>query len=79
MNIDAINAIGQTLMGGTSEVKEPVSLPAQERFAALMNTPQAGDSPNTMLAVQGTMNDLVVGVDLTAKVAAPSPNPSISW
>ncbi|MDA6076088.1 hypothetical protein O0544_02020 [Edwardsiella anguillarum] len=52
MNIDAINAIGQALTRGTAEAQDPVPLPAQQRFAALMNAPQAGDSPDSLLAIQ---------------------------
>ncbi|MBZ6071271.1 type III secretion system inner rod subunit SctI [Aeromonas schubertii] len=72
MTIDAIHAIAQALAPVTP-LAQPnpaeVDLPTQQRFAALLNSPQTSDSPSGLMGAQSALTELAVGVDLTAKVA----------
>ncbi|MBC8642802.1 type III secretion system inner rod subunit SctI [Caballeronia sp. EK] len=42
---------------------------AKERFAALLDNPEAVSSPDALLAAQMELTKVTVGADLTAKVA----------
>lgn len=62
---DALTAV--TPLSQSSAATPPIS--AQEQFAALLESPAAAGSPNTLLAAQATLNQMTVGTELTAKLA----------
>ncbi len=69
MTITAIShALSAIAPLGGPEAATP-DLPAQQRFAELLNAPQSADAPDALFSAQGALNELTVGAELTAKVA----------
>lgn len=69
MNITAINqALVPLAIPGTAGSTD-VALPTQQHFSSLLNAPEATESPDAMLNNQKVLSEMLVGVDLTAKVA----------
>jgi type III secretion system YscI/HrpB-like protein len=69
MSIDAIShALAALAPLGPSEAPVP-DASAQQRFAAMLDSQKAADSPDALFAAQGAMSELAVGAELTAKVA----------
>lgn len=69
MSIAAITqALGAIAPLGPSGPVTP-DVPAQQRFAQLLNNPQAADDPGVLFAAQGALSELTVGTELTAKLA----------
>ena len=69
MTVAAINnALSAIAPLGQTEAVTP-DIPAQQRFAELLNAPQTANAPDALFSAQGALNELTVGAELTAKVA----------
>lgn len=69
MSIEAIShALAALAPLGQSEAPAP-DASSQQRFAALLDSQKAADSPDALFAAQSVLSELTVGCELTAKVA----------